>query len=187
VALGPLSACSGRPAASGCGLKYQGFVNLVYEGEADQDAMHAVPVGVKFLRGYLRTRPGPRARRWEAYRDGILHAPRPAGRFRPCRRGRGRGPVDRPGRRRHAGDQAQGRGRRGHLGDPEAACGGTMARLADLGHEVVALYLTRGEAGVPGKAAAEAAALRTSSGSPSTSSSRPGTRPSNTGQCGPTT
>jgi LmbE family N-acetylglucosaminyl deacetylase len=45
-------------------------------------------------------------------------------------------------------------------GDPEAACGGTMARLAELGHEVVALYLTRGEAGVPGKAAAEAAALR---------------------------
>jgi LmbE family N-acetylglucosaminyl deacetylase len=32
-----------------------------------------------------------------------------------------------------------------HPGDPEAACGGTMARLADLGHEVVALYLTRGE------------------------------------------
>jgi LmbE family N-acetylglucosaminyl deacetylase len=48
----------------------------------------------------------------------------------------------------------------GHPGDPEAACGGTMARLADLGHEVVALYLTRGEAGVAGKAAAEAAAVR---------------------------
>jgi LmbE family N-acetylglucosaminyl deacetylase len=48
----------------------------------------------------------------------------------------------------------------GHPGDPEAACGGTMARLADLGHEVVALYLTRGEAGVRGKSAAEAGAVR---------------------------
>jgi LmbE family N-acetylglucosaminyl deacetylase len=48
----------------------------------------------------------------------------------------------------------------GHPGDPEAACGGTMARLVDLGHEVVALYLTRGEAGVQGKTAAEAGAVR---------------------------
>jgi LmbE family N-acetylglucosaminyl deacetylase len=48
----------------------------------------------------------------------------------------------------------------GHPGDPEAACGGTMARLVDLGHEVVALYLTRGEAGVPGKTAAEAGTVR---------------------------
>lgn len=36
-----------------------------------------------------------------------------------------------------------------------------MARYADLGHDVVALYLTRGEAGIPGKSAAEAAAIRT--------------------------
>jgi sugar phosphate isomerase/epimerase len=35
------------------GVKYNGFVSLVYEGQADQDAMHAVPAGVKFLRGYL--------------------------------------------------------------------------------------------------------------------------------------
>jgi LmbE family N-acetylglucosaminyl deacetylase len=49
----------------------------------------------------------------------------------------------------------------GHPGDPEAACGGTMARLADMGHEVVALYLTRGERGLPGKSPAEAAAVRT--------------------------
>ena len=49
----------------------------------------------------------------------------------------------------------------GHPGDPEAACGGTMARLADLGHEVVALYLTRGEAGIRGKARAQAGAVRT--------------------------
>jgi LmbE family N-acetylglucosaminyl deacetylase len=49
----------------------------------------------------------------------------------------------------------------GHPGDPEAACGGTMARFADLGHEVVALYVSRGEAGIPGKTHAEAAAIRT--------------------------
>jgi len=48
-----------------------------------------------------------------------------------------------------------------HPGDPEAGCGGTMARYADAGHDVVALYLTRGEAGVSGKSHAEAAAIRT--------------------------
>jgi N-acetylglucosamine malate deacetylase 1 len=48
----------------------------------------------------------------------------------------------------------------GHPGDPEAACGGTMARLADAGHEVVALYVTRGEKGVEGKTAKEAANIR---------------------------
>ena len=36
-----------------------------------------------------------------------------------------------------------------------------MARLADLGHEVVAAYLTRGETGIPGTGAAEAARIRT--------------------------
>jgi LmbE family N-acetylglucosaminyl deacetylase len=48
----------------------------------------------------------------------------------------------------------------GHPGDPEAACGGTMARLADAGHEVLALCLTRGEKGVRGKTGPEAAAVR---------------------------
>jgi LmbE family N-acetylglucosaminyl deacetylase len=33
----------------------------------------------------------------------------------------------------------------GHPGDPEYGCGGTMARYGDLGHEVVSLYLNRGE------------------------------------------
>jgi LmbE family N-acetylglucosaminyl deacetylase len=33
----------------------------------------------------------------------------------------------------------------GHPGDPEYGCGGTAARLADLGHEVVLLYLNRGD------------------------------------------
>lgn len=33
--------------------RYNGFVSLVYEGWPDMDAPHAVPNGVKFLRGYL--------------------------------------------------------------------------------------------------------------------------------------
>jgi len=47
-----------------------------------------------------------------------------------------------------------------HPGDPEAGCGGLMARYARQGHEVTALYLTRGEAGVPGKTAEQAADIR---------------------------
>jgi sugar phosphate isomerase/epimerase len=35
------------------GVKYNGFVCLVYEGWTDMDAMHAVPLGVKVLRSYL--------------------------------------------------------------------------------------------------------------------------------------
>lgn len=34
-----------------------------------------------------------------------------------------------------------------HPDDPELAAGGTIARYTDLGHEVVCLYLTRGEVG----------------------------------------
>lgn len=48
-----------------------------------------------------------------------------------------------------------------HPDDPESGCGGTIAGYSDLGHEVVVLYLTRGEAGIPGKTAPEAAAIRT--------------------------
>ena len=33
----------------------------------------------------------------------------------------------------------------GHPGDPEYGCGGTIARLADLGHDVALLYLNRGD------------------------------------------
>ena len=47
-----------------------------------------------------------------------------------------------------------------HPGDPEAGCGGIIARYAQQGHEVTALYLTRGEAGVTGKSAEQAAAIR---------------------------
>ncbi len=37
----------------------------------------------------------------------------------------------------------------GHPGDPEYGCGGTIARYADQGHEVVLLYLNRGEKTCP--------------------------------------
>jgi sugar phosphate isomerase/epimerase len=36
------------------GVRYNGFVCLVYEGWKDMDATHAVPVGVTFLRNLLR-------------------------------------------------------------------------------------------------------------------------------------
>jgi len=50
----------------------------------------------------------------------------------------------------------------GHPDDPESAAGGTMARYADLGHEVIALYLTRGELGFKeqNKTNEESAAIR---------------------------
>jgi LmbE family N-acetylglucosaminyl deacetylase len=48
-----------------------------------------------------------------------------------------------------------------HPGDPEFGCGGTMAKYSELGHKVIFLYLTRGEAGDPHKTFAESAALRT--------------------------
>ena len=47
-----------------------------------------------------------------------------------------------------------------HPDDPESGCGGTMALYADQGHDVTALYLTRGEAGIPGVSMQEAAAIR---------------------------
>ena len=47
-----------------------------------------------------------------------------------------------------------------HPDDPESSSGGTMALYADAGHEVVALYLTRGEAGIHGKSHEEAAKIR---------------------------
>ena len=35
------------------GVKFKGFVSLVYEGWKDMDAMHAVPLSVKFLRSVM--------------------------------------------------------------------------------------------------------------------------------------
>ena len=52
----------------------------------------------------------------------------------------------------------------GHPGDPEAGCGGTIARYAQAGHQVTCLYLTRGQAGVSGKTAEQAGAIRTAEG-----------------------
>lgn len=49
----------------------------------------------------------------------------------------------------------------GHPDDPESGCGGTLAKLAAGGHAVTIIYLTRGEAGIPGKPHAEAAVIRT--------------------------
>ena len=48
-----------------------------------------------------------------------------------------------------------------HPDDPETGCGGTMIRWADAGHEVVAAYLTKGEAGIEGKSYEDAALIRT--------------------------
>jgi LmbE family N-acetylglucosaminyl deacetylase len=48
-----------------------------------------------------------------------------------------------------------------HPDDPESIAGGTILRYTDAGHEVVCLYLTRGEAGIAGKTHAEAAGVRT--------------------------
>jgi LmbE family N-acetylglucosaminyl deacetylase len=48
-----------------------------------------------------------------------------------------------------------------HPGDPEYGCGGTICHYTDLGHKVVVLYLTRGQAGSPDKSTAEASAIRT--------------------------
>jgi len=49
----------------------------------------------------------------------------------------------------------------GHPGDPECGCGGTIARYTDLGHEVVLLYLNRGEGYCGGRPLSQCAAIRT--------------------------
>lgn len=49
----------------------------------------------------------------------------------------------------------------GHPDDPESGCGGTIALYSGLGHEVVILYLTRGEVGIPGKSVKASAEIRT--------------------------
>ena len=47
-----------------------------------------------------------------------------------------------------------------HPDDPETCAGGVMCLLIQAGHEVVCVYLTRGEAGIAGKSHDEAAAIR---------------------------
>lgn len=48
----------------------------------------------------------------------------------------------------------------GHPDDPEAGCGGTLARYAEAGHDVHILYVTKGELGIEGKTPAETGAIR---------------------------
>jgi len=48
-----------------------------------------------------------------------------------------------------------------HPDDAETGCGGTMTLLSKAGHEVVSVYLTRGEAGVSGKTHEQASQIRT--------------------------
>src|SRR6516165_7399529 len=47
-----------------------------------------------------------------------------------------------------------------HPDDPESGCGGTLSRYAAAGHAVTVIYLTRGEGGIKGKSAEDAAAIR---------------------------
>ena len=63
------------------------------------------------------------------------------------------------------GDEPQGKARTlvvvgGHPDDPETCAGGALLLAKDRGWNTVAVYLTTGEAGIPGKTHAEAAKLR---------------------------
>ncbi len=49
----------------------------------------------------------------------------------------------------------------GHPGDPECGCGGTIARYTDLGHEVVLLYMNRGEGFCTGAEPSQCGRVRT--------------------------
>ena len=48
-----------------------------------------------------------------------------------------------------------------HPDDPETMCGGTMIKLREMGVEVVSVYFTSGEAGIPGKTHEESSSIRT--------------------------
>ena len=48
-----------------------------------------------------------------------------------------------------------------HPDDPETMCGGTMIKLREMGVEVVSVYVTGGEAGIPGKSHEVSRAIRT--------------------------
>jgi LmbE family N-acetylglucosaminyl deacetylase len=48
----------------------------------------------------------------------------------------------------------------GHPDDPESGCGGTLAKLVNVGHDATIIYLTTGEAGIEGKTHDEAASIR---------------------------
>jgi LmbE family N-acetylglucosaminyl deacetylase len=48
----------------------------------------------------------------------------------------------------------------GHPDDPESGCGGTLAALRKAGHDVTIIYLTTGEAGIPGTSHEMSAEIR---------------------------
>lgn len=48
----------------------------------------------------------------------------------------------------------------GHPDDPETGCGGTLAVLANAGHQVTVAYLTSGQAGIEGKSHDAAGEIR---------------------------
>ena len=48
-----------------------------------------------------------------------------------------------------------------HPDDPETMCGGTMIKLREMGVEVVSVYFTGGEAGIPSKTHEESRTIRT--------------------------
>jgi len=48
----------------------------------------------------------------------------------------------------------------GHPDDPESGCGGTLAKLIIAGHDITIIYLTTGEAGIPGTSNNDAARIR---------------------------
>lgn len=48
-----------------------------------------------------------------------------------------------------------------HPDDPETMCGGLMIKLREMGTEVVSVYFTGGEAGIPGKSHEESRTIRT--------------------------
>jgi LmbE family N-acetylglucosaminyl deacetylase len=48
----------------------------------------------------------------------------------------------------------------GHPGDPECGCGGTIARYTSLGHDVVLLYMNRGEGFCKGADPSQCGAVR---------------------------
>jgi LmbE family N-acetylglucosaminyl deacetylase len=49
----------------------------------------------------------------------------------------------------------------GHPGDPECGCGGTIARYAQLGHQVVLLYMNRGQGFCKGAEPSDCGKVRT--------------------------
>ncbi|HEX4770699.1 MAG TPA: PIG-L family deacetylase [Bryobacteraceae bacterium] len=49
----------------------------------------------------------------------------------------------------------------GHPGDPECGCAGTIARYTDLGHDVVLLYMNRGEGYCHGADPSQCGVIRT--------------------------